>query len=100
MTLPPPPISEPRWGEAEAQALRLFLHGNVGQRFLQRLEFSRPLVNETRDGNRRRVLQDERSGFEQCILEICRLASSSIPADARDAQQATQATTAASVSGA
>ncbi len=64
---------EPPWGEADAVLLRDFLQTGTGQLFLQRLLYARTAVSAN-EGERRRIEQDERTGFEQCIAEVFLLA--------------------------
>lgn len=63
----------PHWGEAEAVALRDFLASPIGQIFLQNLIYARPEVSSP-EGEKRRIEQDERTGFERCIHEVFTLA--------------------------
>ena len=69
---------EPKWDEKEAAEMRAWLMAPLGQRALQRLIYFRPLVTGT-EPDKRRVLSDERAGFEACIAELMRLAEPVTP---------------------
>lgn len=66
----PGPLS---WSEADAVTLRDFLLTATGQNLVRSLVQMRPLVN-AREGERRRIEQDERTGHESCINDILTLA--------------------------
>jgi len=75
MSVPIPILpGAPEWGVQEASELREFLSKNLGQRLMRQLNFSRTLVTELNNQAKRRIQQDERTGFEACIDEILKLA--------------------------
>ena len=63
----------PAWSQSDEAGLRLFLSQPLGQQFLSRLLFQRPIVS-AKEGEARRVQQDERTGYESCIADILSLA--------------------------
>lgn len=73
----------PEWGVQESAELRDWLSKPLGQRLLRRLNFSRIQVTEINNQAKRRIQQDERTGFESCIEEILNLAEP--PANAEPA---------------
>lgn len=95
-TFPSLVAGEPRWDVGQAAALRDFITTPSGQSFLRQMIYLRPLVQEMTNPFKRQVQQDTRSGFEQAIAEILRLAEppTSSQADERAATSETQRQTA------
>jgi hypothetical protein len=63
---------EPGWTPTDSEGLRAFLLTPTGQHFMRRLLYARPSIPS--EGERRRIRQDEHTGFEGCIAEILDLA--------------------------
>ena len=63
----------PAWAEGDSVSLRDFLQTPSGQNLMRSLLHSRPEVS-AREGERRHIEQDERTGYEACIHDILTLA--------------------------
>ncbi len=88
-TLPSLFPGTPAWSDADSAALRQFLISPTGIRFSRRILFERPEVTHN-DGERRRIQQDERTGFETAVRTVYELASPAVQWDAQAAELAAQ----------